>query len=171
MRSIPFTALVALAACGTPTPDPRSAPEPGKPEARSLSRTWALVGELAGAWKNELDTGALRSYEHWWMRDSARFEGLAYVLSGTDTVHIEDLRIVRNGARITYGARISTQNRGEWVEFELQNSGGDTLLFTDPHHDFPTDIRYVRSAPSVWDVQVKGGERSFMLRYVHRPSE
>jgi hypothetical protein len=171
MRSIPFTALVALAACGTATTDPQPAPEPAKREAPTLANAWVLVGDLAGAWKNERDTGDLRSYEQWWKRDSARYEGLAYVLSGPDTVHIEDLRIVRSGTRITYGARISTQNRGEWVEFELQNSGGDTLLFANPQHDFPTEIRYVRSAPSVWDVQVKGGERSFKLRYVHRPSE
>ncbi len=138
---------------------------------RTADEAWTLVGRLAGEWKNGLDTGSMRSYEQWALRDSSTYDGLGFVLSGTDTVSIEDLRITRTASAITYSARISTQNDGQWVDFVLEPAAADTLRFTNPDHDFPKEIRYALVAPNIWDVLARGGDRSFTLRFERRPSE
>lgn len=171
MRSAFYAVPILCIACGTAAPEQQEPVAVPTAATQTTTQAWTLAGSLVGEWKNDLDTSELLSYEHWWAKDSAALDGLGFVLSGMDTVSIEDLRITRRGEAIVYSARISTQNNGEWVEFQLQPTGPDTLLFTNPGHDFPSELRYVRGAPNVWDVLVKGGARSFALRYVHRPSE
>lgn len=170
MKRFLTTFLLAATACGTPPAEDKTSTIP-VPTTRTQGEAWALIDHLAGEWKNALDTGSMRSYEQWSLADSNTYAGLGFVLSGADTVSIEELRIDRTTASINYAARISTQNNAEWVEFQLQATGRDTLLFTNPAHDFPTAIRYVQAAPNVWDVLVSGGGRSFGLRYERRPSE
>ena len=138
---------------------------------------WQRMAGLAGRWYNALDTGSMHMYEEWTQADSLHWTGLGFVLAGADTVSIEDLRIVRSrsiagGDAIAYGARMNTQNNGAWVDFALQDAGADTLLFTNPAHDFPKVIRYTMDNGG-WRVLVKGGdrghERQFELHYMPRP--
>ena len=169
-RFLPICLLVAIS-CGTEPAADETNVQAAPPVLRTPKEAWDLVGLLAGEWKNALDTGNMRSYEQWSVLDSNTYSGLGFVLSGADTVSIEDLRITRTAPSIAYAARISTQNNGDWVEFQLQATGRDTLLFTNPAHDFPTAIRYVHAVSNVWDVLVSGGGKSFALRYERRPSE
>lgn len=169
MKNHPALLLVLLSACGAPTSDVPRTLEPGPTQQQ-----WAAIGDLAGRWSNALDTGAMHMYEEWAPQDSTHWTGLGFVMAGPDTVSIEDLRLVRNNDTITYGARLSTQNGGEWVDFELQKSGPDTLLFTNPAHDFPKVIRYAKEKGG-WRVLVEGGDPgsgdAFELLYMPRPAD
>ncbi|MFZ1686442.1 MAG: hypothetical protein WAU70_03410 [Flavobacteriales bacterium] len=161
-------AVLLVASCGAPPADVPQAVEP----LNAADQQWAAVGDLAGRWANALDTGEMHMYEEWMPQDSTHWTGLGFVMAGPDTVSIEDLRIVRSGAAIAYGARLSTQNNGEWVDFVLERSGADTLLFTNPAHDFPKVIRYAKDGGG-WRVLVKGDDQGngdqFELHYMPRP--
>ncbi|MEO8069247.1 MAG: hypothetical protein ABI599_16230 [Flavobacteriales bacterium] len=165
---IAFFSLLLLAACNGPV-----GPKDTAPATNSTDEQWARLEGLAGRWSNALDTGAMHMYEEWTQPDSTHWTGLGFVMAGSDTVSIEDLRMVRNGTVITYGARLSTQNNGEWVDFELQASGADTLLFTNPAHDFPKEIRYTKEGGG-WRVLVEGSDPGkgdpFELLYMPRPA-
>lgn len=160
--------IVLLMASCTETPRPLSAHDQPAPAADPLDEAWALAGRLSGQWKNTLDSGDTLSYEHWDLSDSSRLTGTGFVLVAGDTVFIEDLQITRSMDVITYSARISTQNNGEWVVFTLAPAQGDTLRFLNPQHDFPNELRYVRATGDEWDVLVSGGGRSFPLHFVRR---
>ena len=155
--------LPLLFACTAQQPD-TDVPTPPDP----LATSWNTARGLVGEWQNTMDSGDTLSYEHWAETDSAAMTGKGFVLVSSDTVFIEDLELRRRANGITYSARISSQNKGERVEFQLQTTGADTLLFTNPAHDFPTRLRYVRAADGAWDVLVGEGERSFPLKYVPR---
>lgn len=129
---------------------------------------WALANNLIGEWQNTLGDGDTLFYEEWTRRDSSALDGKGFVMVGVDTIFIEDLKIERSGAAMAYKSRISTQNAGAWVEFQLQASGADTLLFTNPAHDFPKQLRYVRAADGAWSVRVGEGASSFDLRFAPR---
>jgi hypothetical protein len=166
--AIPILCTIALGiGCTTPSMDGRDCHDPL--DSVPAVDHWALVNSLLGEWKNTLDRADTASYEQWSAAGSDTLRGLGFVMVGADTVFIEELRITRTGTGIDYAARLSSQNGGEWVPFRLQGSGTDTLLFTNPQHDFPTRIRYVRAADGAWDVWVGSDQRSFALHFVPRP--
>ncbi len=163
-RDFLFLTCVAVA-CNTPVPadDPTS----GSSGTTAIDQQWDRIAGLGGHWVNELDTGSTRTYEEWTIRDSAYWSGWGYVLAGADTVSIEELRIVRKGDEIAYGAKLSTQNGGEWVDFTLERTGPDTLLFTNMAHDFPQRIEYVKQG-NAWHATVSNTTEGFELHFVPR---
>jgi Domain of unknown function (DUF6265) len=162
--SLLFCSCLAVA-CNTSQPAEGTASQ--LPVHSPSDEQWARVAGLQGRWVNALDTGATRTYEEWIQRDSAHWSGWGYVLAGSDTVSIEELRIVRNGDVAAYGAKLSTQNGGEWVDFAQEHTGTDTLLFSNMAHDFPQRIQYVKQG-NAWHASVSNANEGFELHFVPR---
>ena len=94
-------------------------------------------------------------HEQWRREGEEGLVGLGFVMSGNDTVFIEELAIQWGGGDAYYAARIPTQNRGEFVHFQLTSSLPDSLVFENPDHDFPQRIVY-RLEDGGWHVRVYG---------------
>lgn len=142
--------LLLLQACGpTPVPD-TSAPVAEGP----LSRLERMADGLVGAWVDTNANGRTVFHEQWERSADTLYTGLGFVMSGNDTVHIEHLRIHWDRSNGWYSARIPSQNEGAFVDFKLVHASSDSLVFTNPDHDFPQRIRYARDASGAWDVEV-----------------
>ncbi|MCB9170271.1 MAG: hypothetical protein H6597_04455 [Flavobacteriales bacterium] len=152
LRGICLPALLALCACGPHRPD-HEAPLPDAP----LPAAVRPYLDLVGSWVDTTTSDHLDFHEQWVHAGGAGLIGHGYVLSGNDTVFIEDLALGwSDNGNATYSARIRSQNKGKWVPFRGR-AHGDTLIFTNPTHDFPKRIAYIR-VPSGWSVRVSGRE-------------
>lgn len=157
--------LLATVACGQSSSEPAHVADTATPDRNDM--LWYRLEGLSGQWATAPDTSGMLTFENWELVDSTHWSGLGYVLAGADTVSIEELRLVRNGDAIAYGARLAMQNGGEWVDFAMQPTGNDTLLFTNPGHDFPQRITYVRQGAD-WHATVSGQGGAFELHFAPR---
>ncbi len=151
MRSIPFIAALVLALSCTQKPNADSAAS----TPATASGTVVDLNLLVGEWQEVRDSGRTVVNERWsWSPDGA-LSGFGFVLSGKDTVFIEHLGILRQDTVTYYAATIGSQNSGPAVLFTLVHDL-DSLVFTNPAHDFPQRIVYTPTTSGEWDVSVTG---------------
>lgn len=157
--------VATLVACSSN--DVRSVEQPVVEDANQLSATdslnnqflGALVLKLMGKWHDVQADGITVFHEHWDRSDDLFYSGLGFVMSGADTVFIENLYIAYDSLGAHYSARIPTQNNEAYVRFGLTNASEDSMVFENPEHDFPQRIAYVIQGDSVWNVVVSGIEK------------
>lgn len=155
MRPILFLIPVVAAACTAPSPP---SPAPPSPVPLAPAVNWADYTALIGSWVDSTSNKKLRTYEAWDVADDSSLIGRGYVLSGGDTVFVEDLKLVNSAGHVVYSARIDTQNEGEWIPFTAQRGTADSLSFENAGHDYPQCIMYVRDGTGGWNVRVSGME-------------
>jgi len=112
---------------------------------------------ILGQWQDVQDSGRTVFHEHWTKADDGSMTGLGFVMSGSDTVFIEHLAILRGDTGLRYSATIQSQNEGQAVLFDLANRK-DSLVFINPAHDFPERITYVPEQDGTMHVAVSGKE-------------
>lgn len=154
MRSVLFLALAAaLVACSPQAKDPVRDALPMVPSSTPVD-----LDGLIGEWQDVQDSGRTVFNEHWSRAADGTLVGLGFVLSGKDTVFIEHLGILRMDTTTYYAATINNQNSGAAVLFKLVHSF-DSLVFTDPTHDFPQRIVYA-PVNGKWEVTVSGIDKA-----------
>ncbi len=161
MRSILIPALaVAVVSCSPKVPETVQDPLPMVPSSVPID-----LDGLIGEWQDVKDSGRTVFNEHWSRAADGTLVGLGFVLSGNDTVFIEHLGILHMDTSTFYAATVNNQNSGAAVLFKLVHSF-DSLVFTNPDHDFPQRIVYV-PVNGNWDVTVSGtnGGRAATDRY------
>ncbi len=144
---------VILAACGQ-----QHDPAPSTTDEAPTSIGKVELDGLLGEWHDVQDGGKTVFHENWERNESGILVGLGFVLSGQDTVFIEHLGIVQFDGATHYAATIRSQNSGEAVLFKLVHDQ-DSLVFTNPEHDFPQRIVYVPVDNDHWNVTVSGKEK------------
>lgn len=153
MKRLPWhmllCALVAVCGCGGPPPRTTAT----TPDATGPG--WALAQALLGAWVDSTSRDSFLMVEAWERVDDSTLAGIGHVLAGRDTVFVEHLRLERRGGSLVYAALPGGQRNGTWTRFTAVPTGGDTLLFSDPRHDFPQHIRYVRDDAG-WHATIAG---------------
>jgi hypothetical protein len=157
MRTAPFSILtLLLIACGTSdvAEDPVTEVDPS-PEAGSMD-IGAKVQGLLGEWVDGPAANGTIFHEQWQHAGEGALQGLGFVMSGNDTVFIEELAIRWDDDGAYYAARIPTRNEGRFVHFELVPGTGDSLVFDNAAHDFPQRIVYRADADGTWHVRVSG---------------
>lgn len=148
-RAFPTLLLLGIISCSPQEPkqDPAT--------AHLAEPTTVDLDGLMGEWADVQDSGRTVFNEHWHRAPDGTLVGLGCVLSGRDTVFIEHLGILDHEGKIQYAATIDAQNSGEVVLFELVHRT-DSLVFTNPDHDYPQRIVYVPNGPDAWNVFVSG---------------
>lgn len=172
MRPILPLSLVLLLACGqAPEIPPPPAPEPVRLDSNAV-RLGELVLKLMGEWSDDQSEPGAVVHERWKRTDDAFYAGIGFVMAGLDTVFIEHLNISADSAGfIAYRVRVPAQNAREEIEFALTSCVGDSMVFENPAHDFPTRITYALEGDGTWTARVSGpgkngGTRT--LRYSFR---
>lgn len=118
-----------------------------KPEIADLK--W-----LEGNWKS---IEGSQFYESWKMKNSNVLEGLGCTIDNGDTLMSESLRIFESDSGIFYSATVSNQNDRLPVHFKLTHYLKDSLVFSNPVHDFPRIIVYKRITCDSIRVYVRDG--------------
>lgn len=99
----------------------------------------ALVfDKLVGTWQQEDG----RSYEAWTKNSSGTYRAVAYSVKGKDTSWNEQVDIYPENNQWVYENTVKNQNDGKAVRFISLSVNETSVLFSNPAHDFPTEIGY-----------------------------
>jgi hypothetical protein len=109
---------------------------------------------LEGKWANGNETGF---YESWEVAGKDRITGIGFTMEKTDTLIIEHLEIFTNDSGTFYKALVAGQNEDLPVFFELTYAQDDSLVFSNPRHDFPRFIVYKKIDDNTFRAHVRDG--------------
>lgn len=115
---------------------------------------------LAGTWKIEKK----ESYESWTL-NNGRLEGNAYKMKAGSKQINEYLLIQLKGEKMTYTAKVPSQNNAQPIDFVLNTAVKDKFSFENLGHDFPKKIQYTKLNDTALFVAVLGeGDKGFSYK-------
>lgn len=97
-----------------------------------------VFDKLVGLWKRQNG----RSFELWQKNSDGSFQSSSFRLKGTDTSWTERGRVYPDGDAWIYENVVAGQNDGRAIRFRSIFLTEKTVQFSNPAHDFPTDINY-----------------------------
>ena len=97
-----------------------------------------VFDKLVGTWKSEDG----KSFEQWTKSDSGTYQSRAYSIKGTDTSWNEQANVYRENENWIFENTVKGQNDGKAVKFTSTILNDNTVQFSNPQHDFPTDVNY-----------------------------
>ncbi|WP_207492051.1 DUF6265 family protein [Aridibaculum aurantiacum] len=95
--------------------------------------------QLVGTWKMETSKGAL--YEQWVKLNAQEFSGKSYRISGSDTIIMETVQLMKEKEDLVYRVSVPDQNE-QPVSFRLISQSNNKWIFENKMHDFPQRIIY-----------------------------
>jgi hypothetical protein len=133
-----LTFLVACNSEGDKTEtDPSSkniTPEPVTP---------AIFEQMVGTWQND----ETRSIERWSKMDNGSYKTESFKVIGSDTTWIETGTVYPESTNWVFENTVVGQNDGKAVKFTTSSISGTSVQFSNPAHDFPTDVNYTMTDP------------------------
>jgi len=123
---------------------------------------------MAGHW--ETATRSSRVIEQWLRVSNDTAEGLGetYDLETGELKSRETLRLVQMSGEVFYLAKVAHNDAP--VAFRLTSCDGDSAVFENPEHDFPTRIAYRLEDEGILVADVRDEDgRGFELRFVAAP--
>lgn len=97
-----------------------------------------VFDKLLGTWQNTGD----QSYERWTRNQDGSYSTVVFKVNGKDTTFMESNSVYRENGKWTSENKASGQNDGKSVKFVEAAMTANTIHFSNPAHDFPTDIHY-----------------------------
>ena len=97
-----------------------------------------VFDKLVGTWQNTGD----KSFERWTKNDNGSYHTVVYELKGSDTIYKEDNQVYQENGKWVSENKVSGQNDGKSVKFTESQMTTNSFQFSNPAHDFPTDIHY-----------------------------
>ena len=94
--------------------------------------------KLLGIWQSEDG----KSFEEWTKNENGTYQSRAYSVKSTDTSWNEQARIYPENENWVFENTVKGQNDGKAVKFTSTKLNEITVQFSNPQHDFPTDINY-----------------------------
>lgn len=100
----------------------------------------AKANTLLGSWQNTFPQGMI--WESWEQQNDSTYAGKSIVIIGSDTVSSETILLQQKGNELWYIPTVKEQNGALPIPFLLTASTGNQLVFENPKHDFPQQIKY-----------------------------
>lgn len=100
--------------------------------------TQLVFDKLIGTWKSTDGN----SFETWVKNNDGTYQSKAYSIKGADTSWNEQARIYSENNNWIFENTVKGQNDGKAVKFTTTILNDKTIQFSNPQHDFPTDINY-----------------------------
>ena len=97
-----------------------------------------VFDKLVGTWHSEDG----KSFESWIKINDSLFESAVYSLKDKDTSWNETAKIYPENDHWVFENLVKGQNDGKAVRFTSTLLNESTVHFSNPAHDFPTDIHY-----------------------------
>ncbi|HLG40470.1 MAG TPA: hypothetical protein VI461_12410, partial [Chitinophagaceae bacterium] len=125
-----------------------------------------VFDKLVGSWQSEDG----KSFEQWTKKDDGTFRSVAFSVKGSDTSWNENAKIYPENDKWIFENKVNGQNEGKAVKFTSSILTDNTVQFSNPAHDFPTDVNYtVADADTVHAFIVgpndKGGKDTIPFNY------
>ncbi len=117
---------------------------------------------LIGKWKI---TGK-DVYETWTRADDGSLAGLSFKVTGSDTVFTEEIKLVYYGGTYHYVPDVAGPQGP--IDFRITLLEADGFVAENPHHDFPTLIRYRHLAETSGrriEASIEGGGKVVLYNY------
>ena len=97
-----------------------------------------VFDKLSGTWQSEDG----KSFERWTKNDNGTYQSVGFSIKGNDTSWNEQATIYRENDNWVFENTVKGQNDGKAVKFTSTILNENTVQFSNPAHDFPTDINY-----------------------------
>lgn len=126
-----------------------------------------IFDKLTGVWQNEDG----KSFEHWTKNNNDSYRSVGFSIKGNDTSWNEQAIIYRDKGNWIFENTVKGQNEGKAVKFTSSFLNETSVQFSNPAHDFPTDINYtIADANTLWAFIVgpnnKGGKDTILFNYI-----
>ena len=125
-----------------------------------------IFEKLIGTWQSHDG----KSFERWKKDSSGTYQSDAFSVKGNDTSWNEHARIYPEKEKWIFENTVKGQNDGKPARFESTSLNESSVQFSNPAHDFPTDINY--SVPNANTVKAfiigpgnKGGRDTIPFNY------
>ena len=155
--------IISVVACN----DAGSGAEKTNEAISAKNETKGLVlDKLVGLWKSE-DS---RSFEQWDKNSDSTYRSRAYSIKGADTSWNEQANIYPENDSWIFENTVNGQNNGKAVKFTSTLLNEKTVQFSNPQHDFPTDVNYTLSDANTLNAFIigpnnKGGKDTVPFNY------
>lgn len=106
--------------------------------AEKLTPPPPVFEKLLGLWQS--NNG--KNFERWKKNDDGTYQSDVYSINGTDTSWKEQAHIYPDNTGWIFENTVKDQNEGKAVKFKSVILTERTVQFSNPAHDFPTDINY-----------------------------
>src|SRR5258705_948915 len=97
-----------------------------------------VFNKLIGTW--QVDDG--KSFERWSKKNDGTFQSVAFSVKGTDTSWNEQANVYPENNNWVFENTVKDQNNGKAVKFTSIIINANSVPFSNPVHDFPTDVNY-----------------------------
>lgn len=97
-----------------------------------------VFDRMPGTWQNEDG----KNFERWSVNNDGSYRSVAYSIKGSDTSWNEEAHIYRENDQWIFENIVKGQNEGKAVKFTSTILNENTVQFSNPAHDFPTDVNY-----------------------------
>lgn len=131
--SLPFACTSE--STGTTTTTQSTATKDSSEKASTAPDVFEL---LLGTWKHTNG----RLFERWSKNNNGTYTSVVYSLKGNDTSWRERASIFPENEKWVYENLVAGQNDGKIVRFISTSMTANSVQFSNPAHDFPTDISY-----------------------------
>jgi hypothetical protein len=131
------TALLLALSCNNGNKD-HTTETTAKTGATIPSPTPLVFDKLVGTWQS----GNHKSFERWSKNADGTYGSVAFSIKGTDTSWNEQASVYRENDKWIFENTVKGQNNGKAVRFVSSSLSENSVQFSNPAHDFPTDINY-----------------------------
>lgn len=145
--------MVTLNACGSNETSTTQA-QPSMPENPQPPATIKDIIWLAGKWQNKTPDGI--AFENWRVADDSTLKGESGFIRGTDTMISETIVLEQRNNVVSYVPTVKNQNEGKAIPFKLIEAAGDSFVFSNPAHDFPDKITYMKKTATTIQAKISG---------------
>jgi hypothetical protein len=108
--------------------------------------------KIVGLWQNVDD----QSFERWVKSSNDSFRSEAFRVNGNDTLRTELAVIYPVDDNWVFENTVKGQNDGKSVKFTSVLLTEMSVQFSNPDHDFPTDINYTLRDPNILNAFIVG---------------
>ena len=98
----------------------------------------SVFDKLNGTWRNEDG----KSFERWTKNENGSYRSVGFSIKGKDTSWNEQADIYQENDNWIFENTVKGQNNGKPVKFTSSLLNENSVQFSNPAHDFPTDINY-----------------------------
>jgi hypothetical protein len=97
-----------------------------------------VFDKLVGTWQS----GDQQNFERWAKNENGTFRSVAFSAKGKDTSWNEQADIYREKGQWVFENTVKGQNDNKPVKFTSTLLTENSVQFSNPAHDFPTDVNY-----------------------------
>ncbi len=97
-----------------------------------------IFDKLTGTWQSEDG----KSFERWTKNNDGTYMTAGFSIKGNDTSWNEQGSVYKENNNWVFENRVKDQNDGKAIKFTSSLLNETSVQFSNPAHDFPTDINY-----------------------------